>query len=55
MTRTVRTRYETSVGNLERVSLESDNVFSDDGAGQQLATMSGDNATGWTATLTVAV
>ncbi len=47
--------YESSVGNLERVSLESDNVFSDDGAGQQLATMSGDNVTGWTARLTVAV
>ena len=47
--------YESSVGNLERVSLESDNVFGDDGTGQQLATMSGDNATGWTARLTVAV
>ena len=47
--------YESSVGNLERVSLERDNVFSDDGAGKQLATMSGDNVTGWTGRLTVAV
>ena len=48
-------RYSTSAGNLAKVSLSSDMVFSDDGAAQQLATMSGDNASGWTAQLTVTV
>jgi protocatechuate 3,4-dioxygenase beta subunit len=47
--------YSASVGNLARVSLEGDNVFSDDGAVHQLATMSGDNAAGWNAQLIVTV
>lgn len=47
--------YETSRSNLERVSLDSDNVFGDDGAVHQMATMSGDNAAGWVADLTVTV
>ena len=61
--------YEQSVQNLGQVSLESDNVFSDDQAAHQLATVtlaadaadsssttiSGDAATGYVATLTVPV
>jgi len=46
--------YETSVTNLSRSSLESDNVFSD-GYSLQLATMTGSNADGWVATLNVPV
>ena len=41
--------------NLSRSSLESDNVFGDDEAVDQLATMSGDVGNGLTATLTVPV
>jgi protocatechuate 3,4-dioxygenase beta subunit len=47
--------YEQSVSNLSQVSLTSDNVFSDDGAIHQLATMSGDAAGGYTAALTIGV
>ena len=47
--------YDRSVTNLSRTSLESDNVFGDDGAVDQLATMSGTDGTGLTATLTVPV
>jgi protocatechuate 3,4-dioxygenase beta subunit len=47
--------YEQSVGNLSQVSLQSDNVFGDDGGVHQLATMSGSAATGYTAALTIAV
>ena len=47
--------YDQSVTNLSRSSLESDNVFGDDGAVDQLATMSGAVGTGLTATLTVPV
>jgi protocatechuate 3,4-dioxygenase beta subunit len=46
--------YEQSVTNLSRVSLSTDNVFSD-GATLELATMSGSVAGGLTATLTVAI
>jgi protocatechuate 3,4-dioxygenase beta subunit len=47
--------YEQSVANLAQVSLERDNVFGDDGGIHQLATMSGDVGTGYTATLTIGV
>jgi protocatechuate 3,4-dioxygenase beta subunit len=47
--------YEQSVSNLSQVSLTSDNVFSDDGAIHQLATMSGDAAGGYVAALTIGV
>jgi protocatechuate 3,4-dioxygenase beta subunit len=46
--------YEQSVSNVSRVTLASDNVFSD-GSALELATMSGSVAAGLTATLTVAV
>ncbi|MFC5289535.1 3,4-dioxygenase subunit beta [Actinokineospora guangxiensis] len=47
--------YESSVSNLARVSLDGDNVFGDDGGALQLATMTGDPAAGFTATLAVGV
>jgi len=46
--------YETSVTNLGRTSLESDMVFRD-GVDQQLATVTGDTATGFTVALTMTV
>ena len=46
--------YEASVGNLSRVTLASDNVFSD-GAALELPTVTGSVAAGFTATLTVAI
>ena len=46
--------YESSVTNLSRITLATDNVFSD-GAALELATMSGSVASGLTASLTVAV
>ncbi|NUP12446.1 MAG: intradiol ring-cleavage dioxygenase [Polyangiaceae bacterium] len=46
--------YEQSVDNLSQISLESDNVFSD-GVSLQMATVSGDVESGYTATLIVAV
>jgi protocatechuate 3,4-dioxygenase beta subunit len=46
--------YSASVTNLSRITLASDMVFSD-GASLELATMSGDVASGLTAALTVAV
>ncbi len=49
------TGYEQSVSNLSQLSLQSDMVFSDDGAAHQLATMTGDATSGYTASLTVAV
>jgi protocatechuate 3,4-dioxygenase beta subunit len=48
-------RYPTSTDNLEQLSLESDNVFGEDSAALQLAIMSGDNDSGYTATLAVGV
>lgn len=47
--------YEESVPNLSRLSLESDNVFGDDGGELQLATVTGDVASGYTVTLAVGV
>ncbi|WP_150951326.1 3,4-dioxygenase subunit beta [Microbacterium testaceum] len=47
--------YPSSASNLTRVSLESDNVFGDDGGALELATATGDNATGWTVSLGVRV
>ena len=47
--------YTQSVRNLSQTSLESDNVFGDDGGVSQLATMTGSVSDGLTATLSVAV
>lgn len=47
--------YEQSVSNLARISLTSDNVFGEDGGATQLATMSGDVASGYTIALTAAI
>lgn len=47
--------YEQSVGNMAQVSLESDNVFADDQAAQQLGTISGTVDGGLTVGLTIAV
>jgi protocatechuate 3,4-dioxygenase beta subunit len=47
--------YEASVRNLAQTSLESDNVFGDDGAVHQLAAVSGSVAKGYKATLAVTV
>jgi len=49
------TGYQTSAANLDRVSLSADMVFGDDGGIHQVATMSGDTATGYTAALTIGV
>jgi protocatechuate 3,4-dioxygenase beta subunit len=47
--------YRRSVGNLSQVSLSSDNVFGDDSGATEMATVTGDVAGGFTATLTIAV
>ncbi|HIW91027.1 MAG TPA: intradiol ring-cleavage dioxygenase [Candidatus Corynebacterium avicola] len=47
--------YEGSTENMSEVTLESDNVFGDDGGELQIATMSGDIDNGYTASLTVRV
>lgn len=47
--------YEQSVRNLAQVSLQSDNVFGDDGGIHQIASMSGSAADGYTAALTIGV
>jgi protocatechuate 3,4-dioxygenase beta subunit len=47
--------YEQSVRNASQVSLQSDNVFGDDGGIRQIATMSGSVAAGYTASLTIGV
>jgi protocatechuate 3,4-dioxygenase beta subunit len=47
--------YEQSVSNLTKASLDSDNVFGDDGGALQLATVSGDVSGGLTVTLNVGV
>jgi protocatechuate 3,4-dioxygenase beta subunit len=49
------TGYEQSNGNLAQTSLQTDNVFGDDGAVHQLATVTGDPTTGYRATLAVTV
>lgn len=46
-------RYPQSASNLDRVSLATDNVFSDDGGVSQLATMTGSATSGYTASLTL--
>ena len=46
--------YEQSVSNLAQVSLDTDMVFAD-GVSQQLATMTGDGESGYTATLAVPI
>lgn len=47
--------YEESVANLKDLTLESDNVFGDDGGASQLATVTGDATSGYTVKLTVNV
>ena len=47
--------YEASVSNMERVSLTDDNVFSDDGGANQLATVTGYVRSGYRVSLTVGV
>ncbi|MCW5654871.1 intradiol ring-cleavage dioxygenase [Hydrogenophaga sp.] len=47
--------YEASVANFAGISLASDNVFGNDGAALQMATVSGDVASGFTATLQVGI
>ncbi len=47
--------YGSSVANLARTSLASDNVFGNDGGRTQLATMSGSTSAGYQAVLTVGV
>lgn len=47
--------YASSLSNLGRLSLGSDNVFGDDGGVSQLATVSGGAASGYVSTLTVPV
>lgn len=47
--------YEQSVRNASEVSLQTDNVFRDDGAIHQIATMSGSVDAGYTASLTIGV
>jgi hypothetical protein len=46
--------YSASVSNLQRVSLSSDNVFSD-GSDTQLAAVTGNTTDGYVAKLTVAI
>jgi protocatechuate 3,4-dioxygenase beta subunit len=50
-----QTGYEQSVTNLSRVSLESDNVFGDDGAAHQLGTVTGNVNSGLAVALAVPV
>lgn len=47
--------YESSVANLAAISLTSDTVFGDDGGALQMAAVSGDVESGYSATLTAAV
>ena len=47
--------YEASVSNLKQVSLDSDNVFGDDGGASQLGTVTGSVDGGYTVSLAVAV
>jgi len=47
--------YDGSSQNLAHTSLTSDNVFGDDGGALQIAAMTGDTASGYSATLTVRV
>jgi protocatechuate 3,4-dioxygenase beta subunit len=47
--------YDSSVGNLAQLSLETDNVFGDDGGVLQLATVTGDVSGGYAAALAVPI
>jgi protocatechuate 3,4-dioxygenase beta subunit len=47
--------YEASVNNLAQLSLDSDNVFGDDGGASQLATVSGSVSSGYTVSLAAGV
>jgi protocatechuate 3,4-dioxygenase beta subunit len=47
--------YESSVRNMQSLSLETDNVFSDDGGVRQLGTVTGDVGSGYSVSLTVPV
>ena len=47
--------YEASVNNLSQVSLATDNVFGNDSAAHQLATVTGDATSGYTVSLSVGV
>ena len=47
--------YEQGVRNASQISLQSDNVFGDDGGIHQLATMSGDATGGSAAALTIGI
>ncbi len=47
--------YERSITNMARTTLQSDNVFGDDGGIYQLATMNGSAAAGYTAGLNVTI
>jgi protocatechuate 3,4-dioxygenase beta subunit len=49
------TGYEQSVTNLGQITLATDNVFGDDSAARELATISGDVSSGFVASLTVTV
>lgn len=49
------TGYEASVANLAQLSLDSDNVFGDDGGAGQLAAVTGDVTSGYTVSLAVGV
>lgn len=49
------TGYEQSVRNLAQITLDSDNVFGDDGGVSQLATVAGDVTNGYRVSLTAAV
>lgn len=57
VSRTVYTlaEYDGSTSNLNQVSLDSDNVFSDDSGALQLATVTGDSISGYQVSLTVRV
>lgn len=51
----VASGYSASVANFSAISLASDNVFGDDSAAHQIATVTGDATNGFAATLTVGV
>jgi hypothetical protein len=48
-------RYSASIKNLSAISLSTDNIFSDDNAATQMATVTGNLIDGFAATLTVGV
>nr|WP_308167821.1 hypothetical protein [Catellatospora tritici] len=49
------TGYSQSVTNLSRISLATDNVFRDDLAAREMATVTGSVTSGYTANLTITV